>query len=348
MRFHTVIIGAGQAGLTAGYMLKGKVRPLVILEAGNEIGNSWKGRYDSLILFTPAKYNSLPKFYFPLSDDQHPSKQDMATYLKHFVGFNNLPVHFNQQVQLLKRYNGDFWIESDVNSYLAKNVIVATGAHQQPYIPPLTMHPAKNLFQAHSSQYKNPSQVPKGNVLVVGGGNSASEIVLDLINTHQVYISPHKKLRFKGQYILGKNWFWWERKTGIAYVSSRSLLGRHLKKRGEPIYGKQLLHEIKKGKVKVLPPLERVEGQDAIFKTGGQLKIMAVIWATGFANDFSWIDIPELFDVHGNPKHRKGVSNVPGIYFLGMDWQRSRSSSLIAGTERDARYIIKRMFKRDV
>jgi putative flavoprotein involved in K+ transport len=346
MQHHTIIIGAGQAGLTAGYYLLRKVRPLLILEASNEVGTSWKERYDSLVLLTPAKYNALPKFNFPLSDNQHPSKNDMALYLKHYAGFINLPVHKKQKVKLLKRQNGEFWIESDVNSYLAENVVVATGAHQVPFYPELPVQATDNVYQIHSNEYKNPGQIPQGKVLVIGSGNSASDIALDLMNTHEVTLSAKRKLRFRKLYFLGKSWLWWRQKTGLMHLSANNFIGKYYQNKKEPIYGFELKKQIDAGRINLKPAVKRMDGDEAIFsdKTGETYN--AVVWATGFTTDYSWIDIPELFDAKGNLKHRKGVSNIPGLYFLGMEWQRSRSSSLIAGTARDAKYIIKKLLIR--
>lgn len=348
MHFHTIIIGAGQAGLTAGFYLKRVVRSLLILEASKEVGSSWKSRYDALTLLTPAKYNALPKFGFPLPPGQHPDKNEMASYLKHYAGFNDLPVHLNQTVKLLKKQNGDFWIESDINSYVTSNVIIATGAHQHPRYPKIPVDAGNELFQVHSANYKNPSQIPGKKVLIVGSGNSASDIALDLCNTHEVFMSVKRKLRFRNFYTLGKSWFWWREITGLMHVSANSYLGNYYKKKKEPIYRKNLKAKIANRQITVKSKVKMINGNQVTFQSGEKEDFDAVVWATGFTTDLSWVNIPQLFDLNGNPKHKKGVSNVPGLYFLGFEWQRSRSSSLIAGTDRDARYIVKRLLLREV
>lgn len=345
MQFHTIIIGAGQAGLTAGFFLRRNVRPLLILEASREIGSSWKNRYDSLVMITPSKYNALPKFNFPISESQHPEKDDMASYLKHYAGFTNLPVHLNQNVKMLKKQNGDFWIESEINTYVAKNVIIATGAHQHPYVPDISKKAGEEIFQLHSATYKNPFQLPKGKVLIVGSGNSASDIAMDLLPSHEVSLSVLEKLRFRNMYTLGRSWLWWREVTGLMFIPSNTWLGNYYKKKREPIYGKRLKKQIDNGTVRVYPAVKDFNGRNITFKDGFVDKFDSIIWATGFTTDFSWINIPQLFDLQGNPKHKKGVSNVPGLYFLGLDWQRTRSSSLIAGVTRDARFIARKILQ---
>lgn len=345
MIYHTLIIGAGQAGLAMGFYLQQKHVPFLILDGASEIGASWRNRYDSLQLFTPARFSQLPGLTFPLPADHLPTKDDMADYLVKYAQHHQLPVSLNQKVKMLTREDGQFIIHCQSGkTFKTRHIVIATGPHQIPFIPVVNLEDIQ-LKMIHSRDYKNPDQVPAGNTLVVGGGNSAADIASELADKHKVTISTRHKLHFTSLYFLHQNLVWWSHQFKIMYLPADSLPGKLLKKWGEPIFGKKLQQKIRQGKVNEVQEIEKVNKKKVYFKNGERQEFTSIIWATGYNLDFSWISIPALFDGKGAPIHHKGVSSIPGLYFMGLEWQRSRSSALITGVGRDAAYISQRIFK---
>ena len=334
----TIIVGAGQAGLATAYYLQKQQVPYIVLEGDKYIGSSWRRRYDSLTLFTPAQFSSLPGLEFPLPRRQLPQKDQFIRYLNQYTSKFKIPVQLNKPVQKIYRQKNNFILQTPAQEYRANQVVIATGPHRVPFRPRLPIS-APDLKMLHSSEYKNPAQLPLGRVLVVGGANSAADIASELSSTHDVWLSRRSKLNFADLYIFQRNVVWWSHKLGIMYLPTDSLAGKMLKSAGEPIFRKKLKHSINAGKIKLVPEVKNIHHDRVIFKDGNNKRFSTVIWATGYTTDFSWIDIPELFDQRHQPIHKKGISKVPGLYFMGMEWQRSRSSGLIAGADRDARFI---------
>lgn len=188
--FDTVVVGGGQAGLAAGYYLEKQGRDFVILDAGEKVGDAWRGRWDSLRLFTPAAYSSLPGMPFPAPPrNYYPTKDEMADYLEAYAGKFGLPVLSGRRVDSLSRYDDGYVLSAGEERYVTENVVVATGPYHTPRIPDFTGKLDSSIFQMHSSVYRDAGQFPEGGVLVVGAGNSGAEISVELAARHRTYLS---------------------------------------------------------------------------------------------------------------------------------------------------------------
>lgn len=338
--YDVIIIGAGQAGLATGYLLEKTKLNYLLIDKINYIGQSWEERYDSLKLFTPKEYSELPGLKYNSDLGELLTKDEVAKYLQKYKEKFNLKVQLNTIVEKLS-LQSTFHIKTDKGIYRAKNVIIATGPFSEPYIPYFPELESSSIKQIHTNQYKNPSQIEKGEVLIVGAGNSGAQIAVELSKSHDVIISSRSKLSFKPHIILGKSLFWWLDKLGILNASKTSLRGRLFKNSGDPIIGLELENLINTGKIKLKGKIKSIENNCIKFTDGTIIQPKTIIWATGFKPNYSWITINKLkFDNHGLPIHDRGITETNGLYFLGLSWQYSRNSSLIGGVGKDAKYLV--------
>ncbi|WP_079510083.1 flavin-containing monooxygenase [Mesobacillus jeotgali] len=339
MVYDVVIIGAGQAGLSIGYFLQKSNLSFIILDKSTEAGEVWRERYDSLTLFTPHFYSSLPGLKLNDNKNTYPTKDEISLYLKQYKEKFNLPVQLNTFVQQLLKGKNCFEISTNQGDYTAKNVIVATGPFQTALIPEISKTISDHIFQLHSSEYKNPMQLKKGPVLVVGGGNSGAQIAAELSNERDVYLSIGHKLKFLPLNIGEKSIFWYFDKMGIYRANTDSIIGKFIKKQNDPIFGIELKNLIRNNLVKLKPRAISVDDDSIIFLDKSELKVSNIIWATGFKPNYEWINLSLDFAENGLPIHKRGITSVEGLYFLGLPWQSSRGSALIQGAGRDAEYL---------
>ncbi|WP_307336496.1 flavin-containing monooxygenase [Metabacillus malikii] len=341
--YDSIVIGCGQAGLAIAYYLKKTNQNFLLLDKGSEIGGTWKERYDSLLLFTPRAYSSLPGL--PLSGEAQgfPTKDEIVEYPKNYVEKFDFPIHLNEEVIHVNKVDDTFLIKTNKNEYRAKNVVVATGPFQTPNIPSFSKNLSPAIYQLHSSQYKNPRQLINGNVLVVGGGNSGAQIAVELSKEKDTYIAISKTLNYLPLVIRDKSIFYWFDKVGILKVKSNSFFARILQKRGDPIFGFELKKAITNNEVKVKKRVMNANGNELLFEDNSTLKVSNIIWATGFKTEFPWLKIAGILDEQGNVLHSRGVSNIDGLYFIGLPWQYRRGSALLQGVGYDAKYIVAKM-----
>lgn len=342
--FDVVVIGGSQAGLAMGYDLAQRGLRFVILDAGPEIGHVWSSRWDSLTLFTPAQYSSLPGMAFPLPSDTYPSKDDVATYLQSYVSAFDLPVRLNANVTSVTQRDGAFVVTTTSDELTAGQVVVATGPFQVPFVPPIADELDETVTQVHSADYRSPSQLPEGHVLVVGGGNSGFQIAEELAATRKVDLAVGKRVPSLPQRFLGKDLFWWLSGIGFMKISTDSRLGRKLAKRDVLIGSSP--RGLRQSGVILRKRLASAAGRRAIFDDGSEQDIDAIVWATGYGSDFSWIDIPTIKDERGGIIHRRGVTDDPGLLFIGLTWQHTRGSALIGFVGDDAAFIADRIDSR--
>ncbi|CAM5578051.1 putative Flavin-containing monooxygenase YUCCA9 [Streptomyces afghaniensis 772] [Streptomyces afghaniensis] len=339
MDYDVIIIGGGQAGLAMGYFLKKSGLSFLIVEKETSIGESWRKRYDTLTLFTPRFYSSLPGFPLNGDLDGYPTKEEIADYLFDYATTFSLPVQLNTEVKELSKTKEGFKVVTNASLLAAKKVIIATGSFQKPLIPSFASTLSKNVVQLHTSQYHNPKQIKEGPVLIVGAGNSGAQVAAELSDKYLVYLSVGHKIRFLPQNIGNKSIFWWFEKMRIYKASTNSKIGQWLRKKPDPLFGFDLRAKIKSGAITVFPRTERIVDDTFEFLDKRTLKVNTVIWATGFYHDYSWSTIPQVVNVKGDPIHKKGITNIAGLYFLGLPWQRNRASSLLQGVGDDAAYI---------
>ena len=332
------VLGAGQAGLAIGYFLRRQGRRFVILERAGEIAPAWRERWDSLTLFTPRRYSALPGLPFPSDPDGYPTRDEVIAYLKRYAETFDLPVELESEVKQLQRGDdGRFRLEVDGRTTTADQVVVATGPFQTPYVPKLAEKLSGELFQTHAVGYRRPDDVPRGTVLVVGGGNTGFQIAKELSATHTVVLSIGSRQKPLPQRLLGRDLFWWLTKLHVLDKTVESRLGRKLSTR-DTLIGSSPREMTKRYGVQLEPRLVDADGRRASFEGGSGLEVDAVIWATGYRPEYSWIKPPVLGE-HGRLRHRRGVTDVPGLYFLGLTWQHTRGSALIGFIDADAEFI---------
>lgn len=349
----TIVIGGGQSGLATGYFLSQQSSNFVILDNHSRTGDVWRSHWDSLRLFTPSQFNSLPGLPFSQIKNYLPSKNEIGDYLETYATHFNLPIRHNIKVENLTSIDQGFQINTNGGTYFARNVIVATGAYQKPFTPGLSTQLEANILQIHSSDYKNPQQIPVDNILVVGAGNSGAEIALDLVKTgKKVWLAGRDVGRVPANSPVGKFFngypIWW---IMTHMLTIDTPLGRKIQKtsvnHGTPL-GRVTRAEIAAAGVVLTPRVSNVVSGKPQLEDRQIIPADAVIWATGYKPDFSWIKIP-IFDNHGYPIHDRGViKSSPGLYFIGLFFQTGLSSSFLGGVGKDAAFITAQLAKQTV
>jgi putative flavoprotein involved in K+ transport len=342
-RFETVIIGAGQAGLSVAYHLAKRGRSFVILDANERIGDSWRKRWDSLRVFTPARYNGLPGWAFPAPARSFPTKEEVADYLEAYAARFELPVRSGVHMEGVSK-NGNRYIVTAGDRFEADSVVVASGAYHTPRVPAFTHELETSIVQMHSSEYRNPSQLQEGGVLVVGAGNSGAEIALEASHGHQTWLAgrdtgqePTRPGTVPDRLLVPAIWFMATRVLTVKTPIGR-MVKRKFRDRGIPLAGGTRKDILAAG-IERVPRVAGVRDGRPELDDGRVLDVANVIWCTGFVSDFRWIKL-SILDEDGLPMHDRGVvGSEPGLYFVGMFFLYSLSSVLIGGAGRDAEYI---------
>jgi putative flavoprotein involved in K+ transport len=344
--FDTVIIGGGQAGLATGYHLAKRGLPFVILDANERIGDAWRKRWDSLRLFTPARYDGLAGWRFPAPAVSFPTKDEMADYLEAYAARFELPVRTGVEVDGLSREGDRFIITSGDRRFEAKHVVVATGANQVPKIPAFADELHSTIMQLHSSQYYRPSQLQEGVVLVVGAGNSGAEIAFEVSHLHPTYLSgkPSGQIPVRHGPAAARFVLPLVRFVGHHVLTLRTPIGRKAQPRfishGAPLI-RVKLKDLAAAGVEQVPRTVGIEDGRPVLEDGRVLDVSNVIWCTGFREEFPWIDLP-IFDENERPLHERGVVvGEPSLYFVGLLFQYAGTSDVLPGVGRDAEYIAK-------
>lgn len=341
----TLVIGAGQAGLAAAWHLQRAGMSYRIVEASDRVGDSWRQRYDALTMFTPRFLSALPGMQLEGEGEGYAGRDEFAAYLEEYARRFAIRVETGRRVaRLTKSDDGGFVAGmADGERILAANVIVATGAFQQPNIPPLADGLDPAVTQIAASAYRNPAGVPKGTVLVVGDGASGRDIAVELAATHRVILAAGKPRKLFSERVLGRSMWWWLARMRLLYVPTDSVLGRMMR-RTDPLPDRDRnLDSLRRRGVIVVGRLTSAHGHLASFADGGSEPIDTVVWTTGYRDDSGWVDIPGVASADGTFLHRNGISPVPGLYFVGRPWQRNRASGLVMGAGRDAAWIVTRI-----
>ena len=342
----TVVIGGSQSGLAVGYYLKQRDLPFVILDGHNRIGDAWRQRWDSLRLFTPGRYDGLPGMPFPGSPSSYPTKDETAGYLEAYAREFELPVRTGVKVDRLSKAGDRFEVTWNGHTLLAENVVVATGAFDTPRIPAFARELDKDIVQLHSKEYRNRTQIHNGAVLVVGAGNSGAEIAVELASHHKTWLSgrdtgqePTRAGSHLDHLITPLLWFM------ATHLTVKTALGRKLRDRftdpprGIPL-GRVRRKDFVPAGVERVPRVTAVKNGYPVLENGRVLEVPNVIWCTGYAPKYDWIDI-SLRTHNGLPIHDRGiVESCPGLYFVGLLFLYSLSSALLGGVGRDARHIV--------
>jgi putative flavoprotein involved in K+ transport len=349
----TVVIGGSQAGLAVGYHLRQRGLPFVILDDNHRIGDAWRKRWDSLRLFTPGRYNGLPGMPFPGSASSYPTKDEAADYLEAYAHTFELPVRTGIKVDRLSKVGDRFEVISGEYKLFAENVVVATGASNNPRVPPFTLALHESIVQLHSKEYRNPSQIQEGGVLVVGAGNSGAEIAIELAPHHQTWLSgrdtgqePTRAGSLPDQVFTPIIWF-----MARHVMTVKTPIGRRVRDHfldpphGIPL-GRVRRKDFAAAGIERVPRVAAVRNSYPALEDGRVLKVANVIWCTGFTVNYDWMDL-SLPTHNGVPLHDRGiVESSPGLYLMGLLFLYSLSSPLMGGVGRDAEHIVDHIVSR--
>jgi putative flavoprotein involved in K+ transport len=346
-----VVVGAGQAGLSVGYHLKQRGIPFVILDANDRVGDTWRKRWDSLRLFSPARFDGLAGMPFPAPKSYFPTKDEMADFLEHYAKTFALPVETGVKVDRVSRHETGFLVEAGRRAITARQVVVAMSNFQKPLVPDYAASLDPSIVQLHSVDYRNPAQLRDGGVLIVGVGNSGAEIAWELVQRgRKVWMSgnipgvvPFRPGSFFGRHVFAPL------TLGVVFhrvLTLDSPIGRkaHASGRGKatPLIRVKPKDLEAAGVTRVSKVRGAHNGLPAL-ENGETIDVANVIWCSGFRPGFSWIDLP-VFDENGEPLHERGVvEREPGLYFTGLHFLYAMSSAQIQGADRDAAHIVSRI-----
>jgi putative flavoprotein involved in K+ transport len=347
----TLVVGGGQAGLAVGYHLAQWGLHFLILDANERVGDSWRKRWDSLRLFTPARYNALPGMAFPGRAHSFSSKDEVADYLEAYAARLDLPVRTDVRVERLSRNGSRFVVEAGARRFEAENVVVASASHQVPWVPPFAHELDPGIPQFHSGEYRNPSQLQEGPALVVGVGNSGAEIAIEVVEEHATWLAgketghvPFRIERAPARFVFLPLMF---RFIGHRVLTVRTPIGRRMRPKllshGAPLV-RVKPKDIAAARIERVPRVVGARDCLPLLEDDRVLEAANVIWCTGFRPDFSWIDLP-VFDDEEEPiepiHHRGIVSDEPGLYFVGLFFLYAMSSGFLPGVGRDAEHVVK-------
>lgn len=348
--YGTIVIGGGQTGLVVGYELKQRGLDFVILDASERVGDAWRKRWDSLRLFTQARMNGLPGMRFPANGNDFVTKDEVADFLEDYAEKMKLPVESGVRVEKLERDGAGFSVTtSDGRRLLADNAIVAMAGYQKPAIPPFAGELDRDIVQMHTMQYKNPSQLQPGPVLVVGLGNSGADIALETAQTHPTIVSGQESgaVPFKLE-----SWFGRHIGTRLVRFGAVKVLNTStpIGKRARPKMLKKSAplvrvrpKDLAAAHVSRVGRISHVEGGMPVTEDGAALDVANVIWCTGYRPGFEWIDLPVLDD-NGKPRTERGiVVDQPGLYFVGLFFLHALWSETITGMQPDARHVVQHL-----
>jgi putative flavoprotein involved in K+ transport len=346
-RVQVVVIGGGQAGLSVGYCLARRDVSFVILDAYPRIGDAWRTRWDSLRLFTPAKYDGLVGLPFPAPAFSFPTKDEMANYLEAYARKFRLPVLTGVSVNRVSRDGARYLVETGSGRWEADHVVVAMATYQAPRVPEFASSLAPSIRQLHSSAYRNPGQLQPGDVLLVGAANSGADIALDVTGPHRTWLAGRHPghLPFHIQSRLARVLLpFIFRVVFHRILTVKTPIGRRARKKmiskGLPLI-RVKPQDLDAAGVLRVPRMTGVRDGKPLLADGRVLDVANVIWCTGFHAGLSWVDLPNpLHGVHGEPVHEGGiVPGEPGFYFVGLHFLYSASSTMIHGIARDAERI---------
>ena len=347
-RIHTVVIGGGQAGLSVGYHLARRHLPFVILDAHERIGDSWRRRWDSLRLFTPARFDGLDGMPFPAAADAFPTKDEMGNYLEAYAARFELPVRNGVQVDRLSRRGDHYVVTAGDQQFEAEHVVIAMANYQKSRVPAFARDLDPRIVQLHSAEYRHPSQLRDGDVLLVGAGNSGAEIALEVSRAgHRTWMSgrdtgsvPFRLGGFAGRLFLTRFVlrFVFHRVLTVRTPFGRKVRAKVLFQGGPLIRVKP--EDLAAAHVERVPKTASARDGLPVLEDGRVLDVANVVWCTGFNPSSSWIDLP-VFAKNGEPIHERGqVTNEPGLYFVGRHFLYAMSSTMIHGVGRDAEHIV--------
>jgi len=347
-----LVVGAGQSGVALGYHLQRRGRQVLLVDRNERIGDSWRARWDSLKLYSPASRDGLPGMPFPAGRTAYPTKDEMADYLEAYAARFELPVRLRTEIGALTQEDGRFVARTGASRIEAETVVVASGVFEKPFVPPFADELRPAITQLHSSAYRNLGQLQDGPVLVVGASHSGADIAHEAASRHEVVLSGRDtgqlpasiesrrgRMLFRGLFFAG---------THILTVDTP--MGRkmrtHVRHGGAPLLRYRRPDLRKAGVERVLERTKGVQDGLPVLDGGRVLDVKNVVWCTGFRPDFGWIQLPLEIGEDGYPVQYRGASTTPGLYFVGLPFLHSFASMLIGGADRDTERVAEQIAAR--
>lgn len=334
-----LVVGAGQAGLVAARALRAIGLECVVHERHARIGDSWRQRFDSLHLFSSRETSALPDLPHAGNLSGYPGKNEMGDYLERYAEHVDLPVVTGDGIARLTTASSRFVALTDAGATVeAGAVIIATGGFQLPRVPDFAESLSERIRQFDALSYRNPGVVPERDVIVVGDGATGRQIALELARKRRVTLATGGRRNYGPQRVLGKDFTWWGLQTGLITADKASALGR-IARRFDTTPGLHLcLSSLRRARIRLAPRCAGADGDRLHFADGSRRRCDAVIWTVGYQDDTAWLRIDGASTRHKFIEER-GISAVPGLYYVGREWQNSRASGLACGVHRDALVI---------
>ncbi|GLR13534.1 monooxygenase [Chitinimonas prasina] len=331
-----IIIGAGQAGLAAGYHLQRAGYRFLLLEAGTQASGAWRGYYDSLTLFSPARYSALPGLAFPAAPGHYPSRDEVAGYLEDYARHFDLPIRYGQRVSTVRREGGGFWLQTaEGKGYVARAVIAASGAFGTPFMPSIPGLADFGGRVLHSGSYRDPADFAGHRVVVVGGANSGVQIACELADTADVSLATRRPIRFFPQRVLGLDFHFWLAATGLERT-------RWLDDQSTPVLDDgRYRRAIKSGKPARRPMFREAVADEVVWADGKRERVDTLLFATGFRPHMPYLADLGVVTPEGLVRQHQGIAlDVPGLYFVGLSRQRNFASATLRGVGPDAAWLM--------
>ncbi|MBK0868746.1 NAD(P)/FAD-dependent oxidoreductase [Saccharopolyspora sp. HNM0986] len=340
-----LVIGGGQSGLAAAHALRKVGRAPVLLEAGAEPVGSWPSYYDSLTLFSPARYSTLPGMAFPGDPWHYPHRDEVIDYLRRYAKNLDADIRTDHRVEHLRCEGRRFVAHVHGGEVLtAPVVIAASGAFGRPYQPDL---PGLDSFSGtvlHAADYREPTQYAGQRVVVVGAANSAVQIGAELAEHARVTLATRHPIKFAPQLLLGRDVHFWSVVSGFDHLP----IG-HLVRNPPPMPVNddgRYRRAVEAGNPDQRRMFTAIDGTRLIWSDGTREHVDTLILATGYRPELSYLDGTGALTADGLPRHKRGLSTtVPGLGYVGLEWQRSFASATLRGVGRDARYVTARLIR---
>jgi putative flavoprotein involved in K+ transport len=353
-RYDAIIIGAGQSGLAAARELARRELRFVVLEAGRRVGDNWRARYDSLLLYSPARYDALPGLSFPMPGHAFPTGRQMGDYLEAYAAHHELPVRTGVAVDgLARREDGGFDVTAGTDRYVADQVVVATGPFQHPRVPDFAAELDPGIRQIHSAEYRDPSQLQEGPVLVVGLSHSGADLAMEAATSgHRTILSgeAHGQLPFSVDSRRARVAWPLMRFVAMNLLTLRTPIGRKMapkvRKGGGPLLRHRRADLDRAGVERHDARTVGVEDGKPRLADGTVLDVANVIWCTGFRADYGWIRLPVVGEDGWPVQDRGAAEAADGLYFLGLPFLFGFTSMLVLGAARDAAHVAELIARR--
>ncbi|HYA52654.1 MAG TPA: NAD(P)/FAD-dependent oxidoreductase, partial [Streptosporangiaceae bacterium] len=336
-----VVIGAGQSGLAAAGALQAHGISPVVLEAGPEPAGSWPRYYDSLTLFSPARYSAMPGLEFPGDPGHYPHRDEVVAYLRRYAAGFGADIHTHTPVTAVEAHDqAGFVVHTATGqTFHAAGVVAATGSFGHPYLPLL---PGQETFtgqRLHVAGYHSPHQHAGERVIVVGAGNSAVQVGYELAQVATVTLATRHPVTFHPQRRDGQDLHYWLAASGFDLLPPEWLshyLGDHW-----VVDTGKYRHALETGLMDRRPMFTGFGADGVIWPDGTREQVDTVVFATGYRPHLDYLRPLGALDTDGLPRHSGGISAThPGLVYLGLEFQRSFSSNTLRGVHRDAEHVI--------